>query len=101
MLTSSVLNILGLQNPEPHLAKVEKRSPVQSFTVDDTPAHRQETILVRVQPPYPGMTRPLLPDLSLNPLDDPASKQRAFEEFLRALDEVDRVSRRPELDLFE
>jgi hypothetical protein len=43
----------------------------------------------------------LLPDLPLNPLEDPASKQRGFEDFLRALDEVDRVDRRPEFDVFE
>ena len=103
MLTSSVLNILGRQQPQPEVKRAEKSEPVQRFSVDESQSPRQETRTesIGLKAPFPGIKRPLLPDLSLNPLDDPASKQRGFEDFLRALDEVDRVSRRPGLDVFE
>jgi len=103
VLTSSVLNILGRQRSEPEVGRAERSDPARGFAVDESLESRQEagTELTGLKAPFPGLKRPLLPDLPLNPLEDPASKQRGFEDFLRALDEVDRVDRRPEFDVFE
>jgi hypothetical protein len=103
VLTSSVLNILDRQQPQPESRRAEKGEPVRRFTVDESQSPRQETSAesIGLKAPFPGLKRPLLPDLSLNPFNDPASSQRGFGDFLRALDEVDRVSRRPEFDVFE
>jgi hypothetical protein len=103
VLTPSVLNLLDRQQLQPEVRRAEKGEQTRRFPVDESQSRRQETRTESIGPkaPFPGIKRPLLPDLSLNPFDDPASNPRSFEDFLRALDEVDRASRRPELDVFE
>jgi len=96
MLTTSVLNILGRSRPE-EIPKAERPQAVEKFREPDNPEPRP-TPEITVEPPFPGMKRPILPDYEPG---RPFTTHRSFEEFLKALDDVDRVNRQPGLDVFE
>lgn len=96
MLTTSVLNILGRRQPE-EIPRAERPQAVEKFREPETPEPRSSPKIV-VDPPFPGMKRPILPEYLPG---QPLANQRSFEEFLKALDDVNRVNRQPEVDVFE
>jgi len=96
MLTSSVLNILGRSLPE-ELPKAARPKSADLHR-EAEPVEPPKNSEIRVEPPFPGMRRPLLPEYQPG---EPFANIRSVEEFLRALDDVERVNRSPALDVFE